>query len=63
MSKLLLQNLGRANSCSLHGDKWHLLNDVWPKLLKPAHKYFDVINDHLVTMLDPKIEEEWTNAF
>ena len=57
ITTLLLKNLGIANTCSLHGDRWHLLNDVWPKLFKPAHKYFDRIKSHLVTMLDSKTEE------
>ena len=63
ITKILLTNLSISDSCSLHGDWWHLLNDVWPKLFKPAHHYFDKIKDSLTTMLDSRTVEEWRNAF
>ena len=60
---MLLQNLGISSSCTLRGDRWYLLNEVWPKLFIPKHLAFDLLQQDLVSMTDSKNREQWDKAY
>jgi hypothetical protein len=56
----LLTQLDIDATCTLRGDKWHLLNKVWPDKFGSTH--YPSIRKYLVTMLDSKNVEEWNGA-
>ena len=47
-----LTDLGISDSCILHGDYYHLFNEVWPKTENFGAKCFALIKDYLESMLE-----------
>jgi hypothetical protein len=56
----LLETLDIQPTCILRGDKWHLLNKVWPEKFGPIH--YPIIKNALITMMDCNSIESWDIA-
>jgi len=59
----LLRNLGIESSCVLHGDFFHLLNEVWPNKDNFGAAAYATIKKYLRVMLRSKTIEEWNRAY
>jgi hypothetical protein len=58
----VLQDLGGLEeTCTLRGDFYHLLNEVWPDHFHPS--VYPTIKQFLGTMLLSKTQEEWYRAY
>ena len=58
----LLEDLCISDTCTLRGDTWHLMNEVWPKRINFGN-HFSSIKNHLLTMLTSPHESDWDEAF
>jgi hypothetical protein len=57
----VLQDLGIEDTCTLRGDFYHLLNEVWPDHFHLS--VYPAIKTFLGTMLLSKTSDEWENAY
>ena len=63
ISQSLLQKLGIEVTCTLRSDYWHLMKEVFPKTHNFGTVCFEMIKNHLQTMLLSNTSEEWDNAY
>jgi hypothetical protein len=57
----VLHDLGIEDTCTLRGDFYHLLNEVWPDHYHPS--VYPTIKKFLAAMLLSKTQEEWEGAY
>jgi hypothetical protein len=57
----VLQDLGIEETCTLRGDFYHLLNEVWPDHFHST--VYPTIKNFLGTMLLSKTSNKWENAY
>ncbi len=57
----VLHDLGIEETCTLRGDFYHLLNEVWPDHFHPS--VYPTIKKFLSAMLLSKTQEEWESAY
>ena len=63
LTERFLNDLGISDSCILHGDYYHLFNEVWPKSENFGPKCFALIKDYLKSMLESSTLEKWDVAY
>ena len=62
MTDRLLSNLGILDSCTLHGDYFHLHKEIWPKS-ENFGIHYDKVYKQLRAMFMSSKEEEWDIAY
>ena len=55
----LLRDLNIEQSCILHGDYYHLLNEIWPSVENFGKRLHTLIKDDLKLMISSKTILEW----
>ena len=60
ITEKILHIFGISNSCLLHGDRWHLLNKVFPEVFKDC---WDDIRHKVTLMIDASTEVEWNKFY
>ena len=63
LTERFLTDLGIAESCILHGDFYHLFNEVWPKSENFGYKCFSLIKEYLKGMLESNSLHKWDTAY
>ena len=62
ITQRLLDSLGIQNTCTLHADTWHLMNEVWPKQTNFGNE-FPKIKRFLKGMLESQTRVQWEDCF